>query len=163
MAKTFMTVGEGSAQTLSEIESDVIPVYDDKTSAEADLANLEEGQLGLTKDTGAELSAPVDIVQSGNLHAVTSNAVAVALAKLKLKYFTINGTSDVNGNMRMLNPTNTIPILFTSDSAGTDANYNTFYSSTVQDYYMHISDFVTGACIANAAIIGRVYYLEFSE
>ena len=107
--------------------------------------------------------APVDVVEENNVHAVTSNAVAVALAKLKLKYFTISGTSDINGNMRMLNPTNTIPILFTADRASTDANYNIFYSSTVQDYYMHISTFGSGDCIANASIIGRVYYLEFSE
>ena len=161
--KTFSTSGTGSGQTLSEIESDKIPVYDSVANAEADLANLEEGQFIATPDTGDELSQPVDEVESGNLHAVTSNAVAVEIAKLKLKYFTINGTSDVYGNMRMLNPSNTIPVLFTSDIAGTNANYNIFYSSIVQDYYMHISNFVTGDCIANASIIGRVYYLEFSE
>jgi hypothetical protein len=74
--KTFSTSGTGSQQTLSEIETDKIPVYDSKADAESDLANLEAGQLGLTKDTGSELSAPTDTVQSGNMHAVTSNAVA---------------------------------------------------------------------------------------
>ena len=161
--KSFVTSGTGSEQTLSEIESEKIPVYESETDLDADLANLADNELALYVSEGSELSAPVDTVQSGNMHVVTSNAVAVALAKLKLKYFTINGTSDVYGNMRMLNPSNTIPVLFTSDIAGTDANYNIFYSSIVQDYYMHISNFVTGACIANASIIGRVYYLEFSE
>lgn len=78
--KTFTTSGTGSQQTLSPIETDKIPVYDSVTDAEADLANLEEGQLLTTKDTGSELSAPVDVVQSGNLHAVTSNAVAEAIS-----------------------------------------------------------------------------------
>ena len=74
--KTFSTTGTGSGQTLSEIESDKIPIYDSLTDVEADLANLEENQIIATHDTGSELSAPVDTVQSGNMHAVTSNAVA---------------------------------------------------------------------------------------
>lgn len=77
--KTFSTSGTGNQQTLEEIESDKIPVYDSVADAESDLANLSVGQLGTTKDTGTELSQPVDTVQSGNLHAVTSNAVAQAL------------------------------------------------------------------------------------
>lgn len=74
--KTFSTSGTGNQQTLSEIESDKMPIYDSLTDVESDLANLEVGQIVATKDTGSELSAPVDTVQSGNMHAVTSNAVA---------------------------------------------------------------------------------------
>lgn len=74
--KTFTTSGTGNQQTLSPIETDKIPVYDSVTDAEADLANLAENQIIATHDTGSELSAPVDTVQSGNMHAVTSNAVA---------------------------------------------------------------------------------------
>lgn len=74
--KTFSTSGTGNQQTLSEIESDKIPIYDSVADAEADLANLADGQFGATADTGSELSAPTDTVQSGNMHAVTSNAVA---------------------------------------------------------------------------------------
>ena len=77
--KTFTTSGTGSQQTLSPIETDKIPVYDSVTDAEADLANLAENQIIATHDTGSELSAPVDTVQSGNMHAVTSSAVAGAL------------------------------------------------------------------------------------
>ena len=73
--KTFSTTGTGSGQTLSEIESDKIPIYDSLTDVEADLANLAENQIIATHDTGSELSAPVDTVQSGNMHAVSSNAV----------------------------------------------------------------------------------------
>ena len=74
--KTFSTNGTGSQQTLSEIESDKIPVYETKAAAEADIANLTDGQIIATKDEGNELSNPVDVVEDGNMHAVTSNAVA---------------------------------------------------------------------------------------
>ena len=58
-----------------------IDVYDSMQDVIADLPNLAEGQLGATKDTGTELSQPVDAVQSGNLHAVTSNAVDEAFGE----------------------------------------------------------------------------------
>ena len=64
--------------TLVQVPTEKIPVYDDLDAAAADLANLSAGQIVATKDTGTELSQPVDVVESGNLHAVTSNAVAEA-------------------------------------------------------------------------------------
>jgi hypothetical protein len=73
--KTFSTSGTGNQQTLSPIESNKIPIYDSVADVEADLANLEEGQLVATPDTGDELSQPVDVVEEGNLHAVSSDAV----------------------------------------------------------------------------------------
>lgn len=78
--KTFSTSGTGSQQSLSEIENNKIPVYDTKTDAESDLANLTAGQIIATKDEGNETSTPVDVVQDGNMHAVTSNAVADSLS-----------------------------------------------------------------------------------
>lgn len=78
--KTFRTVGSGSTQTIEPIENNKIPVYETKTAAENDLANLEVGQIIATKDEGNELSNPVDVVQDGNMHAVTSNAVADSLS-----------------------------------------------------------------------------------
>lgn len=74
--KTFRTVGVGSEQTLEKIENNKIPVYESKEAAEADIANLSDGQIIATKDEGNEMFNPVDVVESGNLHAVTSNAVA---------------------------------------------------------------------------------------
>lgn len=76
--KTFTTSGTGSQQTLSELETDKLPLYNTLADAEADLANLEENQIVATKDTGDELAQPVNTVQAGNLHAVTSNAVFLA-------------------------------------------------------------------------------------
>ena len=74
--KTFRTVGQGSTQTLEQIENNKIPVYETKAAAEADIANLEVGQIIATKDEGNENAKPVDVVEKGNMHAVTSNAVA---------------------------------------------------------------------------------------
>ena len=74
--KTFRTVGSGSTQTLESIENNKIPVYETKAAAEADIANLSNGQIIGTKDEGNENAKPVDVVEKGNMHAVTSNAVA---------------------------------------------------------------------------------------
>lgn len=88
--KTFRTVGSGSTQTIEPIENNKIPVYETKTAAENDLANLEVGQIIATKDEGNELSNPVDVVQDGNMHAVTSNAVAKSLCTISTPPFDSN-------------------------------------------------------------------------
>ena len=76
MSRTFRTVGSGASQTTEPIENNKIPVYETKAAAETDLANLEVGQIIATKDEGNENAKPVDVVEIGNMHAVTSNAVA---------------------------------------------------------------------------------------
>lgn len=78
--KTFRTTGTGNEQTLSEIETDKIPIYPSVQDIESDLANLEEGQIVATPDTGNEVAQPVDVVEKDNLHAVTSNAVSESLS-----------------------------------------------------------------------------------
>lgn len=77
--KLLFTEGIGASQTTTNAQDEKIPVYETKTAAENDLANLEVGQIVATKDEGNELSNPVDVVQDGNMHAVTSNAVADAV------------------------------------------------------------------------------------
>lgn len=77
--KLLFTEGIGASQTTTNAQDEKIPVYETKTAAENDLANLEVGQIIATKDEGSELSNPVDVVQDGNMHAVTSNAVADGL------------------------------------------------------------------------------------
>ena len=57
-----------------------VPVYATDADAEADLANLAEGQLIATLDTGNENAQPVNVVEEGNLHAVTSDAVSKSLS-----------------------------------------------------------------------------------
>ena len=78
--KLLFTEGIGASQTTTNAQDEKIPVYETKTAAETDLANLEVGQIVATKDDGSELSNPVDIVQDGNMRAVTSNAVADAIS-----------------------------------------------------------------------------------
>ena len=78
--KLLFTEGIGASQTTTNAQDEKIPVYETKTAAENDLANLEVGQIVATKDEGNELSNPVDVVQDGNMHAVTSNAVADSLS-----------------------------------------------------------------------------------
>lgn len=77
--KLLFTEGIGASQTTTNAQDEKIPVYETKTAAENDLANLEVGQIIATNDKGSELSNPVDVVQDGNMHAVTSNAVADGL------------------------------------------------------------------------------------
>ena len=77
--KTFRTVGSGNTQSLEPIENNKIPVYETKAAAEADIANLSDGQIIGTKDEGNENAKPVDVVEYGNMHAATSNAVAEAV------------------------------------------------------------------------------------
>lgn len=91
--KTFRTVGSGASQTLEKIENNKIPVYESKEAAEADIANLSDGQLIATKDEGNENAKPVDVVESGNMHAVTSNAVSRYINNVEVIEPTINTDS----------------------------------------------------------------------
>jgi hypothetical protein len=69
---------EGKFLLLGGSGGDDIDVYNSMAELIADLPNLQDGQFVATKDTGDELSQPVDTVEAGNLHAVTSNAVFLA-------------------------------------------------------------------------------------
>ena len=84
--KLLFTEGVGASQTTTNAQDEKIPVYETKTAAETDLANLEVGQIIATKDEGNELSNPVAVVQAGNMHAVTSNAVAQSLVALRTNF-----------------------------------------------------------------------------
>lgn len=74
MAKTFITSGTGASQTLDAIQNEKVPVYNTRAAAEADIANIEEGGIVATKDTGATEKV-VDVVENSNMNPVTSNAV----------------------------------------------------------------------------------------
>ena len=94
MSRTFRTVGSGASQTTEPIENNKIPIYETKAAAETDIANLYDGQIIATKDEGNENAKPVDVVQDGNMHAVTSNAVAeYAFDKSKIRTGVITGGS----------------------------------------------------------------------
>ena len=91
--KEFVLDRSGLTPQMIETPTEKLPVYTDETAVLADLANLADGQIGATSDTGSELSAPTDTVQSGNMHAVTSNAVAVAFGEWE----NVFGNGDIRG------------------------------------------------------------------
>ena len=93
MSRTFRTVGSGASQTTEQIENNKIPVYETKEAAEADIANLTDGQIIATKDEGNENAKPVDVVEKGNMHAVTSNAVFAYVNNVEVIEPTINTSS----------------------------------------------------------------------
>ena len=68
--------------SLEQVPTEKIPVYETKAAAEADIANLSDGQIIATKDEGNENAKPVDVVEYGNMHAVTSNAVAYKIGSI---------------------------------------------------------------------------------
>ena len=97
--KLLFTEGIGASQTTTNAQDEKIPVYETKTAAETDLANLEVGQIITTKDEGNELSNPVDVIQDGNMHAVTSNAVAdFAFDKSKIRIGESNQGGSANND-----------------------------------------------------------------
>ena len=114
--KTFRTVGSGSTQTLEKIENNKIPVYETKEAAEADIANLSDGQIIATKDEGNENAKPVDVVESGNLHAVTSNAVAESLCTVSIPPFDSNY---ILWAREVYNPVTKVVTIFASIKDGT--------------------------------------------
>ena len=114
MSRTFRTVGSGNTQSLEPIENNKIPIYETKAAAEADIANLSDGQIIATKDEGNENAKPVDVVEKGNLHAVTSNAVADVL----------------DWNYVIVGPAGSLAI---------PTEYNGNYEYDVYDYKYHIS------------------------
>ena len=101
--KLLFTEGVGASQTTTNAQDEKIPVYETKTAAETDLANLEVGQIIATKDEGGELSNPVDVVQDGNMHAVTSNGVAdFAFDKSKIRTGYATGGSANRDNWKVV-------------------------------------------------------------
>ena len=68
--------------TLEQVPTEKLPVYESLAAAESDLANLSEGQIVATPDTGDELAQPVNVVEEGNLHAVSSDAVFETTKKI---------------------------------------------------------------------------------
>jgi hypothetical protein len=158
--KTFSTSGTGNQQTLSPIESNKIPTYDSVADVEADLANLEEGQLVATPDTGDELAQPVGVVESGNLHAVTSNAVAEALNNYSLKKKTVTGTTNANGILYkdISNLVGTEIIINAICTSVNDKVARCGYSN-VTGYWIQVMN-VNNTLYSNTSVTVDIIYLE---
>ena len=110
-----------SNPTMKVTQDDKIPIYDSKADAEADLANIEEGAIVATKDTGATEKV-VDVVEDSNMNPVTSNAVYDAIKNLRDKAFKI----DIINNsypMSWTQPDNRVALLCATISDGSYAVY----------------------------------------
>lgn len=70
---------EGKFLLLGGSGGDDIDFYDTEQDIIDDLPNLQDDSWVATPDTGNELAQPVDVVEEGNLHAVSSDAVAKAI------------------------------------------------------------------------------------
>jgi hypothetical protein len=141
--KTFRTSGTGNQQTIDPIESDKMPIYETMQDAEADLANLEEGQIGATADSGSELSAPTDTVQSGNMHAVTSNAVAEKLSDIQIGQFTDISNYFANGAyLSYIQKNNSLVILKFNGSSGDTEVPPAGWTTIAKVPYKPISDVI---------------------
>ena len=135
MSKTFRTVGSGASQTLEKIENNKIPVYETKAAAEADIANLSDGRIIATKDEGNENAKPVDVVEKGNLHAVTSNAVAT-VTETKIGFLSGNSTDIIEAFSQVGIP-------------------NDFYSKTIKQFCDNIANYNSG--VHSLSIGGPAY------
>lgn len=83
MAKQFIANRSGQTPTLDEVPNETIKIYTTEADLDADLANLEENEIVATDEDNnpqAGTQYPVDVVQDGNMNAVTSNAVAESLS-----------------------------------------------------------------------------------
>lgn len=146
-----------SNPSLVPVPSERIPVYDTKAEMESDLANLGENEFVMTKDTGEELSDPVNVVEEGNLNAVTSNAVAQLLKK-----YEFSGITNSIGELEITTelPINAVPICAMSKVGGNIQMIPVAYDiSGTKTYYIQVWNDSTNAVRKNFACQGILYYL----
>ena len=115
-----------STPTLEQVPTEKIPIYDDIDAAAADIDYLTERQPVATKDTGHELSNPVDAVESGNLHAVTSNAVSKSLSYSETEQKTGGKWIDGKPIYRKIVDIGALPNATTKTVAHNISNYGVF-------------------------------------
>ena len=133
--KLLFTEGIGASQTTTNAQDDKIPVYETKAAAEADIANLTDGQIIATKDEGNELPNPVDVVEKGNMHAVTSNAVATVTSS-KIDFLSGKSTDIIEALSRVGIP-------------------NDYYAKTIKQFCDNIAIYNSGV---NSLSIGGPEY-----
>ena len=159
--KLLFTEGTGASQTTTNAQDEKIPVYETKAAAEADIANLSEGQIIATKDEGNENAKPVDVVEKGNLHAVTSNAVANAIGdKIRIETYTLSSKSVSANSFASYSFSNPHPDwtllgAFIMSSGTEDANrqWGNVRSDQIQTLYVSIMSQIT------QAVYGKVIML----
>ena len=143
---------EGKFLLLGGSGGDDIELYDTEQDIIDDLPNLNDGDWVATPDTGDELAQPVNIVEAGNLHAVTSNAVALAISN-HIKSVAVSASTDSGGNAYLGHDfAHMTPIAFVPINYGAELVYWQFaiYGNNV---YIRCNR-------TNSTIEGTLYYLE---
>lgn len=100
MAKSFYTQGTGSQQTLNDSQDEKIPVYATKAQAQADLANLAEGQIIATKDGTADTQTLKDYVNFRYIDNESQNADANTLTAPGV--YSVNATDPTNQHLGII-------------------------------------------------------------
>lgn len=102
-----------------------------------------------------DTAIPVDEVTSGNMHSVTSNAVAGALTKRPdLKYIDIDTTSDSSGNVALGKQySEIIPVTFVPNATTGGAIHWWQFAIYYNYVYLKYS-------AASTTVKGRLYYYD---
>lgn len=135
------------------------------TQAEWDALSTTEKltykQVNITDDE-SDTNVVVDAVTNGDMHAVTSNAVAEELEKVRIVHKTFSGNTDVNGNVYIRAFNNDYIILFASVNNTNYTGY-VFYWAPNASFYVHVTDAIGGAAPAGLAVTGDVYFVKWAN
>ena len=135
------------------------------TQAEWDALTIDEKltykQVNITDDE-SDTNVVVDAVTNGDMHAVTSNAVAVELEKVKIVRNNFSGNTDVAGNVYIRRFNNDyIPIFASVNTSGYTCY--PFYWIADASFYVHVTGANGGAAPAGLAVIGDIYYIKLAN
>ena len=97
---------------------------------------------------------------AGAKQALGVTALAEQIGNLKASHSTVQGTTDVSGNLQVDIPSGYIGVGFAPNQYSTDCNYNLFFSKAIQKWYIHASSFSTGAAETSKTVYGEVYYIQ---
>ena len=174
MAKSFYTQGTGSQQTLNDSQDEKIPVYDTKAMAQADLANLAEGQIIATKDGTADTQTLKDYVNFRYWDNESQDADANTLTEPGV--YSIHATDPAAQHLNVLGA-NTWGVIYVTrvdnnpnfvqqqlvDWAGNKWTRNKFdnvWDNWLSDFNYHTNN--SGAVDANTLTIPGVYSIHTS-
>lgn len=135
------------------------------TQAEWDALTTDEKlaykQVNITDDE-SDPNVVVDAVTDGDMHAVTSNAVAEELEKVRIVHKTFSGNTDVNGNVYIRAFKNDYILIFASVNNTNYTGY-VFYWASNASFYVHVTDAIGGAAPAGLAVTGDVYFVKWAN
>jgi hypothetical protein len=169
MAKQFLANRSGQTPTLDEAPNETIKIYPTEAALDADLANLEENEIVATEEDNNPASStqyPVDVVQDGNMHAVTSNAVAdIFSADIDNTKFALSTTANVEVTAQY---TGLLYVVIRQDNTSGSTIYENETGLVVNDNYSEGSYYRTFTILIRkgrkykwAGNSGSIYFQRF--